>query len=271
MSMALRVLAITGCAVLACGDSISNNHLPANPKPPPGKVWSYDYYSYVDEPPAQVWSYDYYSYVDAPPSKKKWSENSHSYVYYNTCSGETQTCGPAANTECYQDECCQDGQCIKPGGSNCSPQHSYNKNKGCPENAMRQLVEGETLVNGVSLTSPNEHVRLVMQSGGNLVMYERNQAGESKPIWSSNTGGNPGAGLIFQRNGCLVIKVKGGSAIHAKNNRWKSTSASTGVRLLMGDDCDLRMFDSAWKLKWHLGTHCKFPTLGNHTLGETVV
>jgi len=279
--VALRVLAITGCAVLACGDSVSNNHPPADPKP-------HD----------QVWSKGCGCYRDA--SKMKWSWDEYAYVYYSTatpaptptpstpykveytCSGVKQMCGfreAAQNSiQCYQDECCmmnftqgntRFGLCMKSGFTaiGCSSEHSYNKNKGCPNNAIRQLARGERLESNMRLWSLQGHVSLVMSKEGNLIMYERDQTGKFKPIWSSKTGGNPGASLRFQTDGKVRLQTSLDKNPQGGSNRWKGTAKyARAAALVMQDDCDLVLVDSehieSAKVVWSLGTSCQYNAQG---------
>ena len=53
----------------------------------------------------------------------------------------------------------------------------------------------------------------IMQSDGNFVLYDTNH----QSIWSSNTAGNPHAQLIVQTDGNVVIKTTSGNVIWATN------------------------------------------------------
>ncbi len=62
------------------------------------------------------------------------------------------------------------------------------------------LHAGEELTAGQYLESSDGHYRLVMQSDGNLVLYQ-----EGNALWSSETGGNPGSYAIMEGEGNLVV------------------------------------------------------------------
>src|SRR5205807_6185973 len=67
------------------------------------------------------------------------------------------------------------------------------------------------------------HVRAVMQSDGNLVVY----SSANKPLWQSRTAGHPGAGLVLQNDGNAVIRTSGGGVL------WSSGTANPPRRVLM--------------------------------------
>ena len=52
-----------------------------------------------------------------------------------------------------------------------------------------------------------------MQNDGNFVLYDVN----NKPVWASNTAGNPGAYLAVQEDGNLVVYNQGGNPLWATN------------------------------------------------------
>ncbi|MFD7625520.1 FG-GAP-like repeat-containing protein [Streptomyces sp. NPDC059851] len=68
---------------------------------------------------------------------------------------------------------------------------------------------GQTIQSGTTLVG--KHLKLAMQSDGNLVIYH-NSGGEGKgaAIWSSNTVGNPGAYAVMQADGNFVVYTKTG-------------------------------------------------------------
>jgi hypothetical protein len=74
------------------------------------------------------------------------------------------------------------------------------------------LYEGTTPLwaTGTQGTSPGQ---AIMQTDGNFVLY--NSAGV--PLWSSGTQGNPGASLAIQDDGNLVIYTTGGGGIWSSN------------------------------------------------------
>ena len=63
---------------------------------------------------------------------------------------------------------------------------------------------------GQCLVSPNRERMAVMQSSdGNFVVYYL-PASENHSLWSTKTGGHPGAGLLVQQDGHFVIYDNGG-------------------------------------------------------------
>ncbi len=60
------------------------------------------------------------------------------------------------------------------------------------------------LKSGYYLFSPDGQYKLVMQGDGNLVQY-RMSHGKTVPVWASGTNGNPGAFLVEQSDGNIVL------------------------------------------------------------------
>ncbi|WP_051294088.1 hypothetical protein [Pseudoduganella violaceinigra] len=93
--------------------------------------------------------------------------------------------------------------------SNCRPE-------GC--GLMKQ---GEYLENGI--------YRLVMQTDGNLVLYQI-EGGAQKALWWSNTSGTGGTNAVIQLDSNLVIKRSDNSTIWSAKTTL-STVANTSLRL----------------------------------------
>lgn len=55
--------------------------------------------------------------------------------------------------------------------------------------------------NNDTLVSNNGQYRLVMQSDGNLVLYDQNNSA----LWATGTDGNPGSFLVIQDDGNVVV------------------------------------------------------------------
>lgn len=72
-------------------------------------------------------------------------------------------------------------------------------------NAGQGLTAGQQLQNGV--------FTLAMQSDGNLVDYVQEPDGQSYPAWDTGTAGHPGAYLIMQGDGNLVIYATNGTPL----------------------------------------------------------
>lgn len=67
------------------------------------------------------------------------------------------------------------------------------------------------------LQSPDRSSQLLMQSDGNLVLYNRGRA-----LWSTRTNGNPGAHFVVQSDGNMVVYSAAGSAL------WNSGTNRAG-------------------------------------------
>ena len=80
------------------------------------------------------------------------------------------------------------------------------------------LNAGETLQPNQSLVSPNGLLKLLLQSDGNLVLYNQNT-----PKWASNTAGQSAKSLLMQADGNLVVYTAT-QAIWASNTNGKGTS-----------------------------------------------
>lgn len=70
------------------------------------------------------------------------------------------------------------------------------------------LAMGEKMYNGEYIRSPNGKIKFILQSDGNLVIYEQDQ--EYAPIWASNTdqpttdeNGNPRTYYVVYQDGKL--------------------------------------------------------------------
>jgi uncharacterized protein YkwD len=117
---------------------------------------------------------------------------------------------------------------------------------------MATLFSGQSLYPGQSLQSNNQLHTLMMQTDGNVVLYDRN----SQPLWATNTGGlitprefimqtdgnlvlydkegcpkwasqtygNPGAFFNIQDDGNLVVYRYGAQAETAENALWAAGS-----------------------------------------------
>jgi hypothetical protein len=103
---------------------------------------------------------------------------------------------------------------------------------------LNQLLPGVTLEAGGQLLSESHAYRLAMQSDGDLVMFNGDQA-----LWSSGTAGYPGAKAVMEGDGNLVVYDAGGTA------RWFSdTAGHPGSRLIVHDDGNLVIYQGAMAL-----------------------
>lgn len=102
------------------------------------------------------------------------------------------------------------------------------------------LARGEVLTEGEYLRSDIGNYQLLMQSDGNLVLY---QAGFA--LWETGTSGNPGAYVIFQSDGNLVVHASDGVPLWGTET-WQ-TDAS---QLVLRDDGDLVLIGSNGHVYW---------------------
>lgn len=98
----------------------------------------------------------------------------------------------------------------------------------------------QTLHEGEALHSSDGRYDLLMQTDGNLVLYDHGTA-----IWSTNTLGNPGSSLVMQGDGNLVVYRPNGTAI------WNTNTWGTAAdRLVLYDDGDLVLLDPTGQVIW---------------------
>jgi hypothetical protein len=94
------------------------------------------------------------------------------------------------------------------------------------------LFPNEVLNPGQEIHSANRALYLVMQTDGNLVLYGFNQGWNI--LWSTNTFNNPGATLVVQADGNIVVAAPGGQPLW-----WSGTYGNPGTRLQAQDDGNL--------------------------------
>ncbi|WP_117213866.1 S8 family serine peptidase [Allorhizocola rhizosphaerae] len=110
-----------------------------------------------------------------------------------------------------------------------------------PAPGTNVLVRGQALTGGQHIRSNVGNHELVMQGDGNLVQYQGGLA-----LWASGTQGNPGAFVIMQHDGNLVIYRSNGTAIWATNT-W-GTAADA---LVMQDDGNVVLYGPGGVVYWH--------------------
>lgn len=113
---------------------------------------------------------------------------------------------------------------------------------------VQTLMEpGDVLRPGWSIYSPSEQFQLLMQSDGNLVLYD----GAGKALWASGTSHHPGASAVMQTDGNLVVYD---SAAHAL---WASqTPQHPGAHLSLQSDGNLVIYEGSTAL-WSSATNGK--------------
>jgi surface antigen len=112
--------------------------------------------------------------------------------------------------------------------------------KGLRFLATDQLTVNQKLTANQYILSQNVRHVLVMQSDGNLVQY-----GDGfKSIWSSGTGGNPGAYAVLQADGNFVVYSK------ANKPLWASGVRAGAKRIILQHDANLVIYSSVNKPLW---------------------
>ena len=134
---------------------------------------------------------------------------------------------------------------------------------GGPDGAITdQLKAGESLQAEQQLTSGSGKAKFVVQSDGNLVLYQSAQtntgASDDVVLWASNTHAATGDGLH------LDLQVDDGNLVLYSDPQkpdpvvWTS-STSSATELVLQDDCNLVLRDSALNALWTTNTGCHAP------------
>lgn len=98
---------------------------------------------------------------------------------------------------------------------------------------------------GQALESPGLQYDLVMQSDGNLVESNNGHA-----LWSSRTGGNPGAYLKFQTDNNAVIYSRAGKALWSTQT---GVDATTNGEIGLAGDGEIYVKNQAGQVVWENG------------------
>ncbi|MEV7419037.1 FG-GAP-like repeat-containing protein [Streptomyces sp. NPDC089919] len=115
-----------------------------------------------------------------------------------------------------------------------------------------RIPAGTKLTGGQSLTSRS--AKLTLQDDGNLVVTSN----AGKVLWSTRTGGNPGATAVMRHDGNLVVLKADGVTV-----AWQSrTSAAEGYAMLQ-DRGDLVVFDVKSQSVWSSGSSLRHDYTGD--------
>ena len=100
--------------------------------------------------------------------------------------------------------------------------------------AGNDMQPGELLTANSSIMSISGRFRLTYQDDGNLVLYRAGRA-----MWSSKTGGHPGAVTQMQKDGNLVVYL-------GTTPLWDSeTGKNPGARLEVQNDGNVVIYDGS--------------------------
>jgi lambda family phage minor tail protein L len=108
------------------------------------------------------------------------------------------------------------------------------------------LNANTTLASGAQLVSANGFYRFIMQTDGNLVLY--NKAGV--PLWNSRTGIGAAARLVMQTDGNAVVYRNSDNSLLWTSN----TGGSGGNRLTLQNDGNVVIFTASNVAVWSTGT-----------------
>jgi len=110
---------------------------------------------------------------------------------------------------------------------------------GCGE-----LTANQQLTSNQSLASCNGDYTLIMQSDGNLVLYQGSTA-----LWASNTVGSGADEAIMQGDGNFVLYTSSGSPV------WSSgTAGNAGAYLDVQNDANVVIYSASGSALWSTGT-----------------
>jgi len=134
-----------------------------------------------------------------------------------------------------------DGNLVEYSGSNVASWSTAGGLASFPSN----LGAGQYLYAGQQLLSPGHQYRLILQTDGNLVMYNQN----NQSVWSSGTNGRAAADLVLQGDSNLVLYDTSGNAI------WSSsTTGMGGNHVSLQDDGNLVIYTGSTIPVWSTQT-----------------
>ena len=133
---------------------------------------------------------------------------------------------------------------------------------------VTNVFDGEELLGGQTIFSPNEAFELIMESTGDLALY--NSSGTQ--IWDTGTGGNPGAFAVMQSDGNLVVYSNqvNGHSLWASNTGTSpsSTVGNPGAQLWVQSDGNLVVCaDNSGPVLWQ--SHTNGAATGSGTISPT--
>ncbi len=117
---------------------------------------------------------------------------------------------------------------------------------------MDRLHANEQLNVGGELRSGNGWLNLVVQGDGNVVLY---RIQTRRPLWASNTMGQPVAFLAMQGDGNLVAYTAGGAPVWASG-----TAGNAGAWAILQDDGNFVIYGAAGNALWATSTYVDFNT-----------
>jgi lambda family phage minor tail protein L len=117
-----------------------------------------------------------------------------------------------------------------------------------------RLLRGQILTSGNELIANSGHYRLVMQSDGNLVIYDRDFA----PRWATNTDGNGPSTLYHQGDSNITIRRNGDGVVTYSSDTFtggvNNPSGLVSDRLVIQDDGNFALYAANGTAIWATGT-----------------
>jgi hypothetical protein len=113
-------------------------------------------------------------------------------------------------------------------------------------------VNDQLAIGNVLVSEPRGWLTLVMQGDGNLVLY-RTQT--MKPLWASNTDGQPVDHVVMQGDGNLVAYTAAGVPLWASN-----TDGNPGATATLQEDGNFVIYGPAGNALWATNTVVDFVT-----------
>jgi parallel beta-helix repeat protein len=111
--------------------------------------------------------------------------------------------------------------------------------------SCNEIAPGQGLYPGQQEVSCNGSFRLLLQTDGNLVLYEG-----GTPLWASNTRGDGSAEAIMQTDGNFVIYNASGASV------WSTgTNGNGDAAMVVQNDGNLVMYSSSGTVLWASNTH----------------
>jgi hypothetical protein len=128
------------------------------------------------------------------------------------------------------------------------------------------LFTGQSLASGQIVTSPDGHYELAMGADGNLVEYVANPHGSPRPLFSSGTGGHPGASATLETTGALVVSDASDVPL------WSDNATSSGcTNLDLQTDGNLVTYNSSGTAYWAANTESHMMAPGDELLPGQII
>ncbi|MCZ0211407.1 FG-GAP-like repeat-containing protein, partial [Streptomyces sp. UMAF16] len=114
---------------------------------------------------------------------------------------------------------------------------------------LDNITAGDTLTAGAAMTAGDSLIsnaaRLTLQDDGNLVIVSN----AGKTLWSSRTGGHPGATARFDTNGNLAVVDTDGTTV-----LWETKTSAPGGKAVLQDRGNFVIYNASGQSQWAAGT-----------------